>query len=79
LNKFIKKNIKVASFKEVKDWLSKNNFKIEKCYSYGFIPHKKNISLLPYKIWYNLEKNLISEKSTKGSHFIIICKKMNKK
>ena len=78
LNGFSKEKINVVSFKEVKKWVSKKGLKIQNCYTYGFIPHKKKIPILPYKIWYKIEKKLISEKSTKGSHLLVICKKIGR-
>ncbi len=77
LNK--KKNIftykKQISNNEIINLLEKNNFKVEKVFSYSFLT-KLIYYILPNKLFIKIEKKMISNKFLFGTHLIYICKKI---
>lgn len=82
LCKYFPKNFgrrdRVLSLEETRKLLERNGFTIKKKYSYGFIPHKKSLSLLSFKKWIFLEKLLVSRFFIFGTHFILVCQKIKK-
>jgi ubiquinone/menaquinone biosynthesis C-methylase UbiE len=69
---------KTYSLREIKKWILSTDLKIKEVYSYGFIPHRKNLKILPFKLWFSIEKKLVSRKNLFGSHLLIVCKKGGK-
>lgn len=78
-DKFYGRKSNHLSVPKIRTLLTKCGFKVFKIYSYGFIPHKRRIKLLPANLWYKIEKRLISEKNLFGTHLLIICKKDERK
>ena len=75
LKNIFRDRMNTLSVSDVEKLLKCGGFKVQKIYSYGFIPHWKKRQILPFDKWIGIEKKLITNKFLFGTHLTFVCEK----